>query len=490
MSSTLKKKLTRREAIGTAAKVATGAVIAGVLGGVAGYYAGSTTAARPATTIERTVTTTVAAAERTVTQTVTAPATTVTLPASTVTVTETVAAKPTGAITAYMVAEPGPEALKNIIGLFTRKTGIDVTLEVYPYATLQTKQATIAAAKSEAVDVYYVDDVWLGQYYESGWVEPIDELIERDKEEVLIDDFPKGLQEGNMRYAGHWIGLGHISAIYIFYYRTDILEQFGYSEKDLDTYEGVYEVAKAMKPDLEKKGMYPIGLMGARGVQATCCYYHFLGTFGGRVYDPETYKPEINSPEAIEALEFEAKLAKEVGIPSIPSDDYGELQSNFLTGKIAMMPAWHNMAPVLLRPDSPVRGKWRGIPVPKAVRRAPTLGGWCMALSKFSKKKDLAWEFIKWAASPSVCTYLSQYQDMSRYSSFAWPEKACYASASMAMLEIAWPRPNIPPWPAMSDLMGIAVNKVLAGETTAKAALDDLQKKYEEILRSAGYYKG
>ncbi|RLG18938.1 hypothetical protein DRN63_00660, partial [Nanoarchaeota archaeon] len=311
-----RKKMSRRQALSTAAKVGISAVVAGVVAGVGGYLAGSAAApAAPAATVTKTVTTTV---------TTRAPATTVT---KTVT-----AAPPKVHITAYMVAEPGPEALKKILGLFTKKTGIDVTLEVYPYPTLQTKQAAAMSAKSKTPDVVYVDDVWLGQYYESGWVEPIDDLIERDKDEVLIDDFPKGLQEGNMRYAGHWIGLGSISAIFIFYYRTDILEKFGYTEKDLDTWDGVYEVAKAMKPDLEKEKMYPIGLMGARGVQATCTYYQFLGAWGGRCYDPETYKPEINSPEAIEALEFELKLAKEVGIPSIPADDYGELQSNILNG--------------------------------------------------------------------------------------------------------------------------------------------------------------
>mgnify|MGYP001096123171 CR=1 FL=1 len=484
MNNSGKEKIDRRKALSTTAKVAVGSGLGLLIGAAGGYFAGTSVAPPPP-------------GERVVTRTVTAPGvTTVTAPG--VTRTETVArtetvtvgARPRGAITVYMVAEPGPEALKNILGRYVEATGTEVTLEVYPYPTLQTKQATVASAASDAVDVYYVDDVWLGQYYESGWVEPIDDLIRRDESEVLIDDFPKGLQEGNMRYAGRWIGLGHISAIYIFYYRTDILERFGYSAKDLDTYQGVYEVAKAMKPDLERMGMYPMGFMGARGVQATCMYYHFLGAFGGRVYDPATYKPEINSREAVEALEFVVKLAKEVGIPSIPADDYGELQSHFLTGKIVMMPAWHNMAPVLLAPDSPVRGKWRGIPCPKVVSRAPTLGGWCMALSKFSKRKDLAWDFIKWAASPTVCTYLSKYQDMSRYSSFAWPEKEVYASASMAMLEAAFPRPNFPPWPAMSDLMGIAVNMALAGEATPKAVLDDLQKKYEGILRSAGYYKG
>jgi len=469
----LRKKISRRAALSTAGKVAAGVIVAGAVAGIGGYYLGQSAAPPVKETVTKTVTTTVGGAPVTKTVTVTA------------------GAGPKGSITAYMVAEPGPEALKNILNIFTEKTGIDVTLEVYPYPTLQTKQAAAMSAKSKTPDVVYIDDVWLGQYYESGWVEPVDELIERDKDEIIIDDFPKGLQEGNMRYAGHWIGLGHISAIYIFYYRTDILEEFGYTEKDLETWEGVYEVAKAMKPDLEKKNMYPIGLMGARGVQATCCYYQFLGAWGGRVYDPDTYKPEINSDEAVEALEFEAKLAQEVGIPSIPADDYGELQSNFLNGRVAMMPAWHNMAPVLLAPDSPVRDKWRGIPIPKGpVKRAPTLGGWCAAISKFSENKEAAWEFIKWACSPTVCTYLSKYQDMSRYSSFAWPEKEVYAKASLHDLEIAWARPNIPPWPAMSDEMGIAVNMVLAGQTSAKAALDDLQKKYEEILRSAGYYKG
>jgi len=456
------KKINRRDYLKY-----TGAAIGGlVVGGALGYLA------KPAEVVEKTATVTAPGVEKTVTTTVTAPA------------------KPAESISVYMVAEPAPEATKKILDLFKKKTGIDVTLEVYPYPTLQTKQATVLSAGSATPDVVMVDDVWLGQYYESGWVEPIDDLVERDKTEINFDDFIPGIVEGNMKYKGKIIGLAHLSAIYIFYYREDILEQFGYSAKDLDTYDGVYEVAKAMKPDLEKKNMYPIGLMGARGVQATCCYYHFLGTFGGRVYDPETFKPEINSPEAVEALEFEAKLAKEVGIPSIPSDDYGELQANFLNGRIAMMPAWHNMAPVLLLPESPVKGKWRGIPVPKKVRRAPTLGGWCLSINKFSKKKDAAWEFIKWATSADVSVYCAKYQDMSRYSAFADPSKACYASGSTTDLELAWPRPNIPPWPAMSDLIGIAVNRVLAGETTAKAACDDLQAKFVEILKSAGYYKG
>ena len=67
------KKLTRRQALSTAGKVALGVVVAGVVAGVGGYYAGST-AARPATvtkteTVTSTVTKTVGAPPATATTT-------------------------------------------------------------------------------------------------------------------------------------------------------------------------------------------------------------------------------------------------------------------------------------------------------------------------------------------------------------------------------------------------------------------------------------
>ncbi|MCL7382776.1 MAG: BMP family ABC transporter substrate-binding protein [Thaumarchaeota archaeon] len=69
-----KKKISRREALSTAGKVAVGVVAAGVVAGAAGYYAGSS-AAPAATTITQTKTVTAAAATvtapTTITQTVT-----------------------------------------------------------------------------------------------------------------------------------------------------------------------------------------------------------------------------------------------------------------------------------------------------------------------------------------------------------------------------------------------------------------------------------
>jgi simple sugar transport system substrate-binding protein len=78
--------MSRREALSTGAKVALGAVIAGIVAGLGGYFAGSQAAP------QRTATVTAPAAERTVTTTVTAPAA-----ERTVTVTESILSTITGA---------------------------------------------------------------------------------------------------------------------------------------------------------------------------------------------------------------------------------------------------------------------------------------------------------------------------------------------------------------------------------------------------------
>jgi len=82
------KRLTRREALSTAAKIATGVIVAGVVAGVGGYYAGSTAAAP--VTVTKTETRTVTTGASVVTSTVReVSTTTVTSP---VTVTRTVTA--------------------------------------------------------------------------------------------------------------------------------------------------------------------------------------------------------------------------------------------------------------------------------------------------------------------------------------------------------------------------------------------------------------
>jgi multiple sugar transport system substrate-binding protein len=396
----------------------------------------------------------------------------------------------------YMVAEPGPTALQNIVSQFTSQTGIQVQLNTLPYATLQVKQASILSAGSSSADVVLADDVWRGQYVGNGWVIPLTPYISRDAAEVNMSDFIPGLLHGNMEWEGTVYGLGFISAIYVAYYRTDIFAQYGLTPNDISTWDGMYNTAKLLQGKLAGTGVSAIDIMGARGVQATCAYFNFLGSYGGRVYN-DSYYPEINSPAAIAAAQMEQKLAS-VGASSIPSDDYGEVQSNFATGRAAMVIGWQNMAPAFADPSiSNIIGKYKAVQIPGVTQpdgtilRTPTLGGWAMDISAFSQHKEEAWQFIKWAASSPTEIYLSKYQDMDRYSSWFAPELSSingpYLEAAVEDLKIAFARPAILPWPAMSDMMGVAVNQYLSGSLTATQAMNTLQLNYLSYLADTGY---
>ncbi|RLG08625.1 MAG: hypothetical protein DRN68_03330, partial [Thaumarchaeota archaeon] len=88
LSNLEEKKISRREALSTAGKVAVTAIVAGVVAGVGGYFAGSSAAPAKVSTITKTVTKTAApGATATVTKTVTA-----TAPGAATTVTKTVTA--------------------------------------------------------------------------------------------------------------------------------------------------------------------------------------------------------------------------------------------------------------------------------------------------------------------------------------------------------------------------------------------------------------
>jgi len=396
----------------------------------------------------------------------------------------------------YMVAEPGPTALQNIVSQFTSKTGIKVQLNTLPYATLQVKQASILSAKSPSADVVLADDVWRGQYVGNNWVIPLTPYITRDAAEVNMTDFIPGLLHGNMEWNGAVYGLGFISAVYVTYYRTDIFAQYGLTPDSISTWDGMYNTATFLQGKLAGTGVSSIDIMGARGVQATCAYFNFLGSYGGRVYN-DTYYPEINSPAGIAAAQMEQKLAS-VGASSIPSDDYGEVQSNFATGRAAMAIGWQNMAPAFADPSiSKIIGNYKAAQIPGVkqpdgtILRTPTLGGWAMDISAFSDHKEEAWQFIKWAASSPSEIYLSKYQDMDRYSSWTAPELATvngpYIDAAVADLKIAFARPAILPWPAMSDMMGVTVNQYLSGALTPTQAMNTLQLEYLSYLADTGY---
>ena len=61
-----------------------------------------------------------------------------------------------------------------------------------------------------------------------------------------------------------------------------------------------------------------------------------------------------------------------------------------------------------------------------------------------------------------------------------------FVEATLASLQedtdVDW-RPRVPQWPAIGDTLATAIQSALAGQATAKAALDEAQRRVEPMMR-------
>lgn len=397
-------------------------------------------------------------------------------------------------INVALVAEPRSDALRELLPEFEELTGIQATIEILPYPTLQEKQAVSVTQGIGAYDVVHVDCVWVGQYAGLGWVVPVEEYIERTNPEVLaLDDFIPSVLDEQGSWEGEIYGLPFIQAVFGLHYRTDIFDEFGLTPPQ--TWDELRDTAAMLTEELADRDMVGITFMGRRGVQAQCTYNNMLWSFGGDWYD-EDYNPTINSPEAVAALDYFQTL-----IPYAPAGvltyDWAENADAFAQGMAAMNLQWQNSAPLAQDPaQSVIVDLFDFTLIPGveqedgSIYRTPTFGGWGLMIPHDATNPEAAWEFIVWATSPEMEVKLAYSMPGSRYSSLENPDLAAQYveyDGMLASLPIAKGRPRIAAYSELADALEVAISEAKTGIKDSQSALDDANVRFEEILRAWGY---
>ncbi len=393
-----------------------------------------------------------------------------------------------------MVAEPRCDALKELAPEFEKLTGIKIVFDILAYPTLQEKQMVALTQGTGVYDIVHVDCVWVGQYAGEGWTIPLEEFILRtDHNTLALDDFIPAVVSEQGMWEDRIFGLPFINAAFGLHYRTDIFDKYGIEVPQ--TWKELRETAE--KLNLKEPGVSGITFMGRRGVQLQCSYDNMLWSFGGDWYD-ENYRPTINSAAAVDALEYFKTL-----IPFAPAGvltyDWDETARSFAQGKAAMDIQWHNAAPTCSDPSkSKIVGKFDFAVIPGklqpdgSIKRTPTFGGWSLEIPKDSKNKEAAWEFMVWATSPEIQPRLAYAQPGDRFSSLADPElqeKYVGYPTLLLSLPIAKGRPRIVAYSELADALEVGLSEAMTGMKSAKKALDDVNQKFEFILKKWGLLK-
>lgn len=385
---------------------------------------------------------------------------------------------------------------------FEDRTGMDVKVDLYGFEGLFEHNLSAAYARTGEYDVMQLHHPDLALF--SQYLVDLTDRFKKDWEEIDVDDIHSLLQETHMKYEGRWYGMPtHVNPMVLFY-RKDLFEKYGYEVPK--TWEETAKIAKELNDKLAPD-VHGITFMGRKEIQLACTYLNFLGAYGEYIFEKtETgLKPSINSEGAVKALEALAGL-KPHASPEVLGYGFDENMMAFARGEAAMSIMWSSIINVYQDPEqSNIVDKWGIAPMPGvrlpdgSVRSRALLGGWTVGISKDSRHKDAAWEFLKWIISKDLEKELVPYYESARLSLLTDPEiqqdwpnyKAFYDILESGPIDFPGVRPGTKVVPNMEllDEMEVVLSDTLTGVKSAKAALDDLQKEFMEIAIKWGLYK-
>lgn len=386
-------------------------------------------------------------------------------------------------ISALLEGHSTSEALQQMLPEFEEATGIKVELEIIPYSDLTSKALINFGSKTGRYDIVMDDAVKGVGYANAGYIEPLDAYMSNSELNQYFDQsdlVPKYFDA--MKIDGAQYGMPVYGESTFLMYRKDLFEEYG-----IKVPETMDELKEAAKTVYEKSNGQTAGitLRGEQGIQNAYVWSAFLWGFGGQWLDEEG-KSAINSPEAVQALEFYADLLKQYGPQGVANFGWQENRLLFQQGQAAMtIDATVNGAYNEDENESSIVGKVGYAPVPVQSGNlkggASSLAVHGMFLAKDSENKEAAWLFMSWATAKEQQIKSFEIAPNAGVSSLAAMDSEAfntkYGAFKDGMLQAiengnADYLPQVAESNEIINNTGVAISKALAG-LPAKEALDE-----------------
>ena len=309
------------------------------------------------------------------------------------------------AVTVRLTGEPGGEGgrySRSLAEEWAQKTGNKVEYYWRPSdgsVALQLYQQ-YWAAKSPDVDVYQIDVIWQG----IAAPHAVD-LKKYYKEDEIKAYFPRIIE--NNTVGGKLVSIPLYTDAGILYYRTDLLEKYGYKEPP-KTWEELSAMAKkiqdgeraAGKPDFQG-----FVFEGKASESLTCNALEWIYSYGGgSVIEPDK-KVTINNTNAIKALNAAQSWVGTISPVGVTTYDEEGARNVWQAGNAAFMRNWPYAYALGADPKSAVSGKFDVTVLPKGGdngNNAACLGGWQLMISAYSKVPDAAADLVRYLSSAEL----------------------------------------------------------------------------------------
>lgn len=263
--------------------------------------------------------------------------------------------------------------------------GAKIGVEQFQWPDMRTK--LLAGFAAGTVPDLMEGGLWTLEFAKNGYLEPLDAYIAKDGKAMGYPDDWISQAPEQCLYEGKVYGIQlHLTCNTLFY-NPKLLEKAGVA-KPPTTWQEFLQAALAVK---EKTGAWGY----APEYQVSQAPTAFLWQNDVQWWDPKKRELTINSPEGVEALQFQADLVRKHKVAPEPQPSVGyEGPANlFIAEKVAMITTgpW-NIAPIRKGAPNLV---WSVAPPLKGKMQATYYAGVNLSISKDSKNKDAAWEIIK-----------------------------------------------------------------------------------------------
>jgi multiple sugar transport system substrate-binding protein len=334
------------------------------------------------------------------------------------------------------------------------------------------QMVTNLTAKSDRFSILYTDVVWTAEFAKSGWLE-----------EIPTDQIPEfaGFAAGpktSCEFEGKTWCVPAASDGGMLYYRKDILDKEGVQPPK--TWDELAQQAKTIAPKYQMDGYFG---QHAQYEGLTVNASEAIWAAGGEILANNGTEVVVNSPEAKKGLGYLASGFSEGWIPKAAVTYMEEpARRRFQSGKALFMRQWP-YAYALMQADKNVKDKFDVAPLPGP----SALGGHNHAISKFTKNKKTAFEFIKFVSTEEQQLVRLEKSiapaSKSLYSNPDFVQKYPYLETLGQAVDSAKNRPITPYYNDVHLAIEENIYPMEQGQKTVDQAVTDLEKALQDIIQ-------
>ena len=297
----------------------------------------------------------------------------------------------------------GAQLDEQLAAQFTEDTGIRVTVVPKPeqsnemYVTYQ----RFFAAQSPDLDVMMVDIIHPGAF-----APHLVDLSQSMREEV--DSILPPLIE-NSTIDGAVVTMPWFADFGILYYRTDLLEKYGFDGPP-ETWQELQQQAQTIQDGERNAGnpnFFGYVFQGNADEGLTCNALEWLASNGAGTFVDENGQVTVNSPQAATVLNMIPGFVRTISPQGVVTYTEDDARLPFQNGNAAFMRNWPYAYALAQREDSTIQGRFGIAPLPHGEGQASvgTVGGWGLGVSRYSDTQEAAIEFVRYLTSPEVQRY-------------------------------------------------------------------------------------